>query len=131
MRNDIPEPIVRFVQSYLSSIEEMELLALMQSRPGFAWSVEGLARELGSTKESITGRLTGFIALRIVEMRLEGTGQVFVYTPADPDLATLLRDVVQTYRERRIAMTTLIYERPTTPLRSFADAFRLRKDDPT
>jgi hypothetical protein len=131
MTRGISAAVADFVKSHITSVEEMEVMALMHSRPGIPWTVEGLARELGSTTESITGRLVSFIALRIVAARAEGGRQVFACAPADPDVAALLREVVRTYRERRIAMTTLIYERPTTPLRSFADAFRLRKDGPT
>jgi hypothetical protein len=127
MDSRIPPQVARFVQASITSIEEIELLVLLQAHPERSWLVAELARELGSTEASIAGRLAGFAALGITASE----AAAFRYRPATPELDALLKEVVQAYRERRIALTTLIYARPDHPIRSFADAFRLRKDDPT
>jgi hypothetical protein len=48
-------------------------------------------------------------------------------TPAlDAAVAQLAKD----YAERRVSVITLIFSKPVDKLRTFADAFRLRKDKP-
>jgi hypothetical protein len=47
-------------------------------------------------------------------------------SPLDAAVAQLARD----YAERRVTIITLIFSKPVDKLRSFADAFRLRKDNP-
>jgi hypothetical protein len=44
-----------------------------------------------------------------------------------PELAATIAGLVELYGERRVSVINLIYGRPGDALRSFADAFRLRK----
>ena len=37
--------------------------------------------------------------------------------------------LAQMYHQRPVSLVKLVYEQPSPPLRSFSDAFRLRRDD--
>lgn len=130
MNPGIPVEVATFVQASFSSLEEFELLTLLQARPDQSWTPEVLARELGSTPASIARRLAGFADLGIIALQPAPGAPTIAYAPATPALAELLRAVAHAYRQRRIAMVALIYERPRDSLRLFSDAFRLRKDPP-
>jgi hypothetical protein len=130
MNAGIPTDVASFVQASFTSVEELELLTLLQARPEAVWTSSALAKELGSTPESISRRLAAFAALGIIAPPSSDDPPNIRYAPATTLLAGLLHGVALTYRQRRIAMVTMIYERPHDPLRSFADAFRLRKDGP-
>ncbi len=130
MNPGIPSEVATFVQTSFSSVEELELLMVLHARPDQGWTPEALAKELGSTPGSIIRRASGFAALGIIAP-FPGVGSPNIaYAPATTALAEALHAVVLAYRQRRIAMITLIYEKPHDPLRSFSDAFRLRKDEP-
>jgi hypothetical protein len=43
-------------------------------------------------------------------------------------LSTDVNDLARAYAERRVNVIALIFSKPATSLRHFADAFRLRKD---
>jgi hypothetical protein len=38
--------------------------------------------------------------------------------------------LAQAYTDRRVSVITLIFSKPVDKLRSFTDAFKLRRDDP-
>jgi hypothetical protein len=44
-------------------------------------------------------------------------------------LQELVDRLLQLYRERPVTMIKMVYERAKDPLRKFADAFRLRKEE--
>jgi hypothetical protein len=58
----------------------------------------------------------------------EGTPAQFRYAPRTPDLAGAVEELAQAYADRRVSVIGLIFAKPTDKLRSFADAFRIRKD---
>jgi hypothetical protein len=57
----------------------------------------------------------------------EGPPPTYRYAPP-PELHRSIAGLVETYRERRVSVINLVYSRPSDAIRSFADAFRLRKD---
>jgi hypothetical protein len=52
----------------------------------------------------------------------------YAYRPRTEELVTAVERLALIYRERRVAVTTLIYSDSTYAMRSFANAFRLWKD---
>ena len=48
----------------------------------------------------------------------------------DPELDQAVVRLAKDYAERRVTVITLIFSKPVDKLRTFADAFRLRKDKP-
>ena len=54
----------------------------------------------------------------------------FRYAPIPPALDATLVQLAKDYAERRVTVITLIFSKPVDKLRTFADAFRLRKDKP-
>ena len=47
-----------------------------------------------------------------------------------PQVAAAIDELARLYNERRVTVITLIFTKPTDPLRSFADAFKFRRRDP-
>jgi hypothetical protein len=56
------------------------------------------------------------------------TDSTYVYRPESAELARLVDKLAEMYRERRVAVITAVYTKPIDKIRSFADAFRLRKE---
>jgi hypothetical protein len=69
---------------------------------------------------------------QLVEMGLATSNgsadPAYRYAPSRPALAAQVDALAQAYRAGRVAVINLIYNKPPDPLRSFADAFKLRKD---
>ncbi|MCA1846112.1 MAG: hypothetical protein LC792_23560, partial [Actinobacteria bacterium] len=51
------------------------------------------------------------------------------FDPRDPAMAVAVAMLAELYPAYRLAVVSLIYARPTGPVRDLSDAFRLRKKD--
>jgi hypothetical protein len=58
----------------------------------------------------------------------EGSPAQFRYEPRSADLADAVQALARAYADRRVTVIGLIFAKPTDKIRSFADAFRIRKD---
>jgi hypothetical protein len=123
----IPEDVHRFILSSIESVEQLEVLLLMQAAPGVEWTPEAIALQLYSTPSSIGGRLAALVRQDLVQVT--GTPPTYRYHPKIPSLASTVERLADCYRTRRVAVVTLIASKPLENVRAFSDAFRLRKKD--
>lgn len=104
---------------------QLELLLLLHANPGRAWSAADVAQELRIDPAWAGGQLGELVAHALIAPAAEDPRAFrYVSTSLDATVAQLARD----YAERRVTIITLIFSKPVDKLRSFADAFRLRKD---
>jgi len=123
----IQESVRRFIAEYVGSVGELELLLLLYRDPRTQWSVEGISRELGVERSWATRRLEelcrrGFVAA-------EGSPVPSYAYRANAEVDAVIGAVARTYAERRVAVIELIFSRPHNSIRTFASAFRLRKEE--
>jgi hypothetical protein len=124
----IPEAVDQFLAKYVNSIEYLEILLLLADDPERRFTAEEVAQEIYAVNVSASRRLEKMVADRLVEAT-EKSARSYRFAPADQQMRTLVAQVAQTYRERRVAVITLIASRPMENVRAFADAFRLGKKD--
>ena len=68
-------------------------------------------------------------ALGLVRSSVDESGQRwFRYEPSEPAMHQQVTDLERDYAQRRVRVIEYIYSRPSDSVRSFARAFRLRKD---
>jgi hypothetical protein len=103
---EFSDAFCRFMQAYLPSVETAELLLQASRSPEAA--VQAKQRD----------------ALRAAGLLDEN----YRYRPASPELAAHVATLAQAYEQRPVTLIRLIYALRDTRIRSFADAFRLRKD---
>jgi hypothetical protein len=123
----IPEIVRRFIAQRIESAELLETLLLVHSDSGREWSPDEVARSIYTVPASATRRLE-----QLVEMGLAssngGTNPRYRFAPSSNDLRDEVEALAEAYRQQRVAVINLIYSQPPDPLRSFADAFKLRRD---
>jgi hypothetical protein len=124
----IPEAVDQFLAKYVNSIEYLEILLLLADDPERRFTAEEVAQEIYAVNVSASRRLEKMVADRLVEAT-EKSARSYRFAPVDQQMRTLVAQVAQTYRERRVAVITLIASRPMENVRAFADAFRLGKKD--
>jgi hypothetical protein len=54
----------------------------------------------------------------------------FRYEPRTDELSQTINELAMAYHNRRVTVIGLIFSKPLDKIRSFADAFRFRKDRP-
>ena len=83
-----------------------------------------MARERCSHPTSIARRLASLLGRGL--LRETGPG-CYQYAPRSDDLHGTVLRLAATYRERRVAVVTLIASKPIENVRAFSDAFRIRR----
>ncbi len=97
----------------------------MRRSPERAWTPREIDRELRSSELVVAGALARLIAAGLVIEESEGR---FCYRPARPDLSDLVDTLARFHAEFPFAVVQAILAAPNQQIRTFADAFRIKKD---
>ena len=125
---DFSDEFCRFLQAAIPAVDSAELLLLVADRPD-VWAspaelVERLRPKTPMTEEEVRRHLEVFAARGLLEAGPEGRTR---YRPASEELARHVRTLAQAYEERPVTLVRVIYALKDAKIRTFADAFRLRK----
>lgn len=123
MSAELPENLRRLLIAHIDSIEQLEVLLLLHRDGTRAWRTDEIATELRTSLESASSRLEDLRRRRLAE----GDGQT--YTLGRGPEARDVAELATLYRTRRVSVINYIFTKPADRIRSFADAFKLRKDD--
>jgi hypothetical protein len=125
----IPSDVRSLIAEHIDSVAQLEALLLIQATGG-AWDAERLGRELRINRDWAASQLQHLCAHGLLDCDKPVSGANYTYAPRTPELARAVEGLAQAYAERRVSVIGLIFSKPMDKLRSFADAFRLRKDPP-
>jgi hypothetical protein len=125
--SEFPEDIRRLLLESITSVDQLEVLLLLRAHPEREWDPEQVSRELYTRPAAAAMRLADLHALRLVDLADRGKN-LYRYRPGTPEQAGVVDRLAEVYKERRVAVITLIYSKPLSQVQSFADAFRLRKE---
>jgi hypothetical protein len=125
---DLPEAVCRFIADHIDSVEQLEILLLLYQHPERSWTTESVARELRISALSAGDRLKDMARSSLLSKVQGGEGE-YRYAPDNQQLAEAVAGLATAYSERRVTVINLIFSKPIDKIRTFADAFRLRRDD--
>lgn len=128
MAEPLPEDVVRFLDSNVESIDQLEILRVLGEDPSREWAAAAIAREIQAPAAATSAHLAALRARGLLAAETRGSDLVCRHGPTGADLVDPLLRVLQLYRERPVSMIKHVYARAGDPLRAFADAFRLRKE---
>jgi hypothetical protein len=124
MSDQIPPQVVTFVSDCIGSIAELELLLLLAEDRSKFWAVDAVARQLYVTSASVEAVFIQMTSKGLLSHGAEG----YRFSPRTPDVAETVNALKDLYAKRRLKVMEMIYAGPTDKYQSFADAFRLRKN---
>jgi len=124
----ISQNVRRFIGEHIRSVVELEVLLLMHAGSGRVWSAAQLSEQMRVDAEW-TGRELLELARRGLVRQCEGDPPLYVYEAANANHG-IVEEVADTYAQRRVSVISLIFAKPSDPIQSFADAFKLRKKEP-
>jgi hypothetical protein len=120
----LSEPLERFIRERLPSSEQIDIVLLLRGERERAWTALEVSQRLATPPESTAMRL--FLLASNGVVLFEGAGiPRYRYTP---EFETELDELAELWVNQREALTPLVGA-PVAPdpLRSFADAFKLKK----
>jgi hypothetical protein len=124
---DLPEEVRRFITDHIDSVEQLEILLLLHQHPERSWTAESVARELRISALSADDRLKDMARSGLLA-KVQGSEVEYRYAPSH-QLGEVVAGLATAYAERRVTVINLIFSKPIDKIRTFADAFRLRRDD--
>jgi hypothetical protein len=119
----IPEDVVHFIRECIDRLETLDVLLLLQSARTRAWTIRQVSDEMRSSPLAVEG------ALQTLHSRglLGKDGETFTFRPGNSELEEKTSRLAACYREKRTAVITTIFSKPNEAVRSFAEAFRIKK----
>lgn len=117
----------QLIADSIDSVEQLEILLLLLQHPERTWTAESVARELRVSALSAGDRLEDLTHDALLA-RVKAS-QEYRYAPGSAALDEAARGLATAYSERRVTVINLIFSKPVDKIRTFADAFRLRKKE--
>jgi predicted ArsR family transcriptional regulator len=129
----IPDNVRGLIIERISSVLQLEILLLLHGQPGRRWSAQDVAGELRIDVTWAEGQLHELCGGGLLACHAGGAGAgaaaaVYQYGPAAEERRRAVDDLARVYAERRVTVVSMIFSKPTEKIRTFADAFRLRKE---
>jgi hypothetical protein len=125
---DFSDAFCRFIHANLPTVDAAELLLVVFRHPEVAWrpaqAVERLPAGVNLSEADAAKHLQTF---RSNGLAAAGPEQTFSYRPATEELNAHVKTLAKAYEERPVTLIRLIYALRDSKIRSFAEAFRLRK----
>lgn len=128
--DELPGAVRAFIESSVPSLETLEIVLAVAREPGRTWRAGDVVRVVQPSRvseSSVKEYLDQLAEQGIVTAQGE---DVWVGTQASPDVARALDDLLAAYNQRPVTLIRTLYQLAATrKIRSFADAFRLKKAD--
>lgn len=126
---EIPAPVLQFLRHEIESVRELEVLLALRASSATR-TTAALAAELRSAARWTEQQLESLRAKGLVSAATDDSGSSgYRYAPRTTDLADIVDTAADLFAKRRLTVIRLIFaDTETDVLRSFADAFRIRRD---
>jgi hypothetical protein len=128
MNQEFPPRLKQFIEQHIESIPQLETLLLLRREPQRPWTAADVAKALYIAEDAAESLLADFVR-RGFAVHVQPDG-CYTYRGGGGEFDELVDELAAVYRERRVAVTSLIYSRPLHKVQTFADAFRFGKENP-
>lgn len=122
----IPADVRDFIARYLPSVEHLEIFVILQRQPTRSWSPPEMAEELRITVGTAADALEQLASQNFLDIRISND-ILYRFNPATPALTREANRCAEYYVSERITVINLVTAGGLGAIRSFAEAFRLKK----
>jgi hypothetical protein len=119
----IPPDVREFIIRHIDSVSQLEALLILHAHPTENWEVGRIASRVYTSDRDVGALLERFAA----EGFLTHEGNLYRYGVIDPAIDRTINELARCYASHLIPVTNMIHAKPRS-MRSFSDAFKLRKD---
>jgi predicted transcriptional regulator len=120
-----PAEVLAFIEQNIESIEQLEVLLFLHGQERALTTAE-IFHEIQSSQASVNIRLKQLEAAGLINH--EAIGQYRI-NRADQPLQKTLEELSRCYRTMRVRIIEAIYARRSDAVRTFAEAFKLKKKE--
>lgn len=124
--SDVSDELRRFLQERLTSLEQIEVVLLLRAQRARSWTAPEVANELRIAPETAAMRLFLLASSGVLAFEPSGVPR-YRYAGSDAATEALIAELAAVYESDRNAVLSIVDTGPRDPIRSFADAFKLKK----
>jgi hypothetical protein len=128
MSGEFTAELRQFIAQHVESVAQLEALLILRQDAQRRWRAEELAQRL-YIKPDMGEALLADLVRRGFAVR-HAEEPTYQYDSRDAAADQLVAELDALYHRRRVAVITEIYSKPVNKVQTFADAFRLRRDEP-
>ncbi|HEY1013150.1 MAG TPA: MarR family transcriptional regulator [Herpetosiphonaceae bacterium] len=122
----LPDDLAAFLRQHIPSLHQFEILLLIYTDPPRVWTAKTIAQHLYLPPELVAERLADLSDRGLVQ-RTETDERAGQFESLLTHVSIVQR-LARFYAERRVTIISFIFAQPNETVRSFADAFKLRKE---
>jgi hypothetical protein len=123
----VPPDVRRFLAGTIHSIEQLEVLLLVQRTPDRYFDAGSIADHLGLRHRDVARSLEALAGQNLLDVRLGETIK-YRYEPATTSQRDVVGQITELWRDQRQLIVAEVATK-RAGLREFSDAFRLRGRD--
>lgn len=116
----------RLIREHISSVSQLEVLLFLRDQEPEWCTVDTITAAMGLVAD-MTASLLDDLRRRGFLSQLVENPEAYTYRPADDGLRRQVDALAKDYAAYRHSIITLIFSSPPESVRSFSEAFRLRK----
>jgi hypothetical protein len=124
-KDDLSPDVRSFIAEHVDSVVQLEVLLLVHAQHEREWSADDVSNALRINRMWAEEQLAN-LARRGIVVCTDKPCITYRYVSGRFD-ATVTK-LAQAYNDRRVTIISIISSKPVDKIRTFADAFRLRKD---
>ena len=124
---DFPEALRAFIREHIVDVDAAELLLQLAREPGREYDVPSL---LGALRPTAISDATARRHLGLFEERklaVSAREGFYRYSPVSQEVDDCVQALMRVYNARPVTMVRMIYALRDEKIRSFADAFMIKK----
>jgi hypothetical protein len=124
--NEIPAHVLRFLETNIDTVPQLETLLMMHEEVGRRWLVADVASRNYTTEQRAMETLNALQRRGLVSA--EESPSHFQFNPEKDEVRALVAELARCYQRNLRLVTELIHAKPSASVREFARAFDLKKD---
>lgn len=125
---DLPPEVVMLLHRALPSMVHIELLLLLFRTGPRSWAPQELALELRTSPDLVVAAIEDLKTARLVEPEPGANPPRHRFDASQTSAIQAVATLQTIYDRRPVTLIKALYQRPSTSVQAFADAFRLRSD---
>lgn len=123
----IPRDVRTLITDHLTSVAQLEILLLLHRSPDNRFRATEVAEQLRIDPGWAADELSGLADAGL--LKRDADSEVFQFEPATAEKRAAVDGLAKAFSTHRVSVITLLFSTPSEGIGSFADAFKIRKDD--
>lgn len=103
----LPDDVQNFIREHIASVSQLEVMLLLRASHPRAWTAVEVATTLFASVEATADQLNRLVEQGLVERAEEV--EAYRFAPQTPDLERLAGHLAGLYKDRRVAVVSVIY----------------------